>query len=141
MPKRARRTSAGTARSKRNHGPGQLNIVLILGVLCSVVFLKNYQVDSRSSTLAWMQQPAMILLALISFTHGSQKKERAHKHGDIDFKSPREHNAFTFSAMIEVAVLFAGIFITMTPAICLLKAHGAETGVTMPGSSSGCPGA
>jgi Na+/H+ antiporter NhaD/arsenite permease-like protein len=31
--------------------------------------------------------------------------------------------------MIEVAVLFIGIFITMTPAICLLKAHGAETGV------------
>ena len=29
-------------------------------------------------------------------------------------------------------MLFIGIFITMTPAICLLKAHGLETGVTEP---------
>lgn len=108
---------------------GLMNIVLILGVLCSVVFLKNYQVGGYNIDLAWMQQPTMILLALISFVLDHRKKERAHKHGHLQFKSPREHNAFTFYAMIEVAVLFIGIFITMTPAICLLKAHGAETGV------------
>lgn len=108
---------------------GLINIVLILGILCSVVFLRNYQVGDYNINLAWMQQPLMILLALISFVLDHRKKERAHKHGHLQFKSPREHNAFTFYAMIEVAVLFIGIFITMTPAICLLKAHGAETGV------------
>jgi len=108
---------------------GLMNIVLILGVLCSAIFLKNYPVDGYNINLAWMQQPLMILLALISFVLDHRKKERAHKHGHLQFKSPREHNAFTFYAMIEVAVLFIAIFITMTPAICLLKAHGAETGV------------
>ena len=108
---------------------GLLNIVLILGVLCSAIFLTNYQVDNHNINLEWMRQPVMILLALTSFVLDHKKKERAHKHGHLQFKSPREHNAFTFSAMIEVAVLFIGIFITMTPAICLLKAHGAETGV------------
>ncbi len=108
---------------------GLLNIALILGVLCAVVFLKDYQLDGVNIHLAWMQQPLMILLALTSFVLDHRKKERAHKHGHLQFKSPREHNAFTFYAMIEVAVLFIGIFITMTPAICLLKAHGAETGV------------
>jgi Na+/H+ antiporter NhaD/arsenite permease-like protein len=108
---------------------GLVNIVLILGVLFSVVFLKDYQMEQFTVKLAWMQQPAMILLALVSFALDHRKKERAHKHGHLQFKSPREHNAFTFYAMIEVAVLFIGIFITMTPAICLLKAHGAETGV------------
>jgi Na+/H+ antiporter NhaD/arsenite permease-like protein len=57
-------------------------------------------------------------------------KEHAHAKGHTQFKSPRESNAFTFHAMIEVGVLFMGIFITMTPAICLLKAHGEETGVS-----------
>jgi Na+/H+ antiporter NhaD/arsenite permease-like protein len=108
---------------------GLINVVLILGVLCSAVLLRDYPTGSYSINLAWMQQPAMILLALTSFVLDHRKKERAHKHGHVQFKSPREHNAFTFYAMIEVAVLFIGIFITMTPAICLLKAHGAETGV------------
>jgi Na+/H+ antiporter NhaD/arsenite permease-like protein len=108
---------------------GLINVVLILGVLASVVLLSDYPMGSYSVNLRWMRQPVMILLALISYVLDHKKKERAHKRGHIQFKSPREHNAFTFYAMIEVAVLFIGIFITMTPAICLLKAHGAETGV------------
>jgi Na+/H+ antiporter NhaD/arsenite permease-like protein len=108
---------------------GLINVVLILGVLCSVVVLSDYPMGPYSVNLTWMRQPVMILLALISYVLDHRKKERAHKHGHLQFKSPREHNAFTFYAMIEVAVLFIGIFITMTPAICLLKAHGAETGI------------
>ena len=108
---------------------GLINVVLILGVLGSVVLLSDYPMGPYSVNLKWMRQPVMILLALISYVLDHKKKERAHKHGHLQFKSPREHNAFTFYAMIEVAVLFIGIFITMTPAICLLKAHGAETGV------------
>jgi hypothetical protein len=77
-----------------------------------------------------MKQPAMILLALVSFVLDHREKEKAHKSGHTHFKTPRENNFFTFYPMIEVAVLFIGIFITMIPAICLLKAHGAETGVT-----------
>ncbi len=109
---------------------GKINLVLILGVLCSVIFFKAYEVDGTSIDLSWMQQPAMILLALVSFVLDNQSKQNAHKRGHTQFKTPREHNFFTFSAMVEVALLFIGIFITMTPAICLLKAHGAETGVT-----------
>ncbi len=108
---------------------GQLNIVLILGVLLSVIAFKRYEVNGVVLDLSWMQQPAMILLALISFTHDVRRKKAAHGRGHTQFKPPREHNEFTFSAILEVAVLFVGIFITMTPAICLLKAHGAETGL------------
>jgi Na+/H+ antiporter NhaD/arsenite permease-like protein len=79
-----------------------------------------------------MQQPVMILLALASFVLDSQSKQKAQRRGHAQFKTPREHNFFTFSAMVEVALLFIGIFITMTPALCLLKAHGAETGISQP---------
>lgn len=52
----------------------------------------------------------------------------------------RERNAFTFGPIVEVAVLFAGIFVTMAPLLEILNAwsHGARTvlgmrfGVTQP---------
>jgi len=34
--------------------------------------------------------------------------------------------------MVEVAVIFAGIFASMIPALALLQAHGAELGLTQP---------
>jgi len=76
-----------------------------------------------------MQQPALIFLALISFGIDYRSKQKAHKMGLVQFKTPRENNWFTFSPMAEVGILFMGIFITMTPAICLLRAHGAATGI------------
>ena len=44
----------------------------------------------------------------------------------------RELNEFTNGPIIEVAVLFIGIFITMIPALILLKVHGAELGINQP---------
>ena len=47
-------------------------------------------------------------------------------------KSVREDNHFSWGAIQEVAVLFIGIFITMIPALLILKAKGAELGLTQP---------
>lgn len=44
----------------------------------------------------------------------------------------RRKNHFTWGAIQEVAVLFVGIFITMQPALMLLKTMGAELGITEP---------
>ena len=44
----------------------------------------------------------------------------------------RERNRFTFGPIIEVAVLFAGIFVTMTPALLILNARGARLGLHEP---------
>ena len=44
----------------------------------------------------------------------------------------RRKNHFTWGAIREVAVLFIGIFITMQPALMILKAKGAELGITEP---------
>ena len=44
----------------------------------------------------------------------------------------REENGFTWHPIEEVAILFAGIFATMIPALLLLKARGAELGVVSP---------
>jgi Na+/H+ antiporter NhaD/arsenite permease-like protein len=44
----------------------------------------------------------------------------------------RVANKFTYNPIIEVAVLFAGIFVTMVPALLILNARGAELGITEP---------
>ncbi len=44
----------------------------------------------------------------------------------------RRLNEFTYNPIIEVAILFAGIFVTMVPALLILGARGAEMGVTKP---------
>lgn len=47
-------------------------------------------------------------------------------------KEPRKKNSFTFGPILEVAILFAGIFITMVPALALLHTHGGELGLREP---------
>jgi Na+/H+ antiporter NhaD/arsenite permease-like protein len=44
----------------------------------------------------------------------------------------REENAFTYHPIIEVAILFAGIFLTMIPAIEMLELNGGRLGVDTP---------
>ena len=46
--------------------------------------------------------------------------------------SIRRANHFTWSAIREVAVLFIGIFITMQPALMILKEYGPRLGITEP---------
>ena len=47
-------------------------------------------------------------------------------------KSNLETNKFSFGPIIEVAVLFAGIFVTMAPALLLLNANAPKFGVKEP---------
>ena len=44
----------------------------------------------------------------------------------------REANAFGFAPIVEVAVLFLGIFVTMTAPLLVLNAHGSKLGLTEP---------
>jgi Na+/H+ antiporter NhaD/arsenite permease-like protein len=47
-------------------------------------------------------------------------------------KPARLGNKFSYGPIVEVAVLFAGIFITMVPALALLEARGSELGLSAP---------
>ncbi len=47
-------------------------------------------------------------------------------------KETREKNAFTWFPILEVAALFIGIFLTMIPALMILKAQGGSLGVDTP---------
>lgn len=47
-------------------------------------------------------------------------------------REPRKLNKFGYGPIVEVAVLFAGIFVTMVPALALLEARGGELGLRLP---------
>jgi len=85
---------------------GKINLPL-LGVVIGAVFLPT----------PWREM-AMAAAAVVSA-----------------WKTPakvREENEFTWHPIEEVAILFAGIFATMIPALLILKARGAELGVVTP---------
>ncbi len=44
----------------------------------------------------------------------------------------RTENKFTYNPILEVAILFAGIFVTMVPALLILNARGADLGIVRP---------
>ena len=87
---------------------GTLNLLFLLIVILSV-FLQ-FPFPYRELTMV-----AMSILSM-AFT----KKELRDQHG------------FTFAPITEVAILFAGIFITMVPLLALLEMKGAELGITQP---------
>ncbi len=85
---------------------GAMNIALLLGVV-GAVFLNT---PFREITMG--------ALALASVYLGP--------------KEPRQKNSFTFGPILEVAILFLGIFVTMVPALALLHEHGADLGLNEP---------
>jgi Na+/H+ antiporter NhaD/arsenite permease-like protein len=86
---------------------GKENAVLLAGVLAAVAFLD-----------APWREGVIVALALASYR---QTDPALH-----------EVNRFTFQPISEVAALFAGIFVTMLPALDILKARGSELGVREP---------
>jgi Na+/H+ antiporter NhaD/arsenite permease-like protein len=55
-------------------------------------------------------------------------------------KSTRDLNEFNYGPIEEVAKLFIGIFITMIPALAILKVHGGQLGINQPWQLFWCTG-
>ena len=103
---------------------GSFNLLLILGVVASVLLsgfwrphidFTVYYVHVELQNIA--RDILLLLLAYISWTYTA--------------KEIREANEYTWFPIQEVAKLFAGIFITIIPAIAILKAgtSGALAGI------------
>lgn len=91
---------------------GKKNFILLAGIVATI-FCSGY--------LKWqfgIKEGFMVLLTIFSLT--------------ITKKHVYKENEFSFSPIIEVAVLFAGIFATMVPALLVLNERGAELGLTKP---------
>jgi Na+/H+ antiporter NhaD/arsenite permease-like protein len=93
---------------------GLHNILFLAGVV-GVIIAQGY---GYLGSAYGVQEGLMALLAVGSYL--------------LTSKSIHDKNRFGFGPIIEVAVIFAGIFVTMIPALQILSVRGSELGVTEP---------
>ncbi len=99
----------------------KLHVPLLLGVVAAVALLAFNPDDPQpvpgTSWLPWpfLREVVQLLLVAISLHFGSQ--------------AVRRDNRFSYGAIIEVAALFAGIFLCMVPAIEILRVKGPDLGL------------
>jgi len=107
---------------KKLHLDGKINFVYLLGVVLAVAFvnegtLKFMGDENASVWVKFLREYVLLALAALSF-FTTNKKTRF------------ESNKFTWAPIVEVAVLFLGIFVTMTPALAYLKDNAANLGLS-----------
>ena len=97
-----------------------LNLPLMAGVIFAVALLDPSKAIPGTTWHTWIFLLEVVLLGLVgcSLWFGST--------------AIRVKNGFSYFAIIEVAVLFVGIFICMQPALAILNEHGASLGIRSP---------
>ncbi len=94
---------------------GAINFILLGGVV-GATFSSRY-LDAELARMR-LVEALQIVLALLSLL--------------LTPRTTRVANQFAWGPIVEVAVLFVGIFVAMLPALFLLREHGDELGVNEP---------
>ncbi len=94
------------------HVAGKLNLLWLAGVLAVIL------VSGSVALPPGLQEGGTALMALAAFATTP--------------RALREENGFAWGPIVEVAVVFAGIFATMIPALEILNARGADLGLGAP---------
>lgn len=100
---------------------GKINLIYLLGIILSVAFINEGTIPAMGAEDAPLWLKYLREIVLLSFT------------GLSLYTTPKavryDQNHFTWGPIVEVAVLFLGIFTTMTPALAFLKANAANLGL------------
>jgi membrane protein len=100
---------------------GSVNFIWLLGIVASVAFINEQYIEvikTGSPYWKFLREGAIILMMILSLITTKKKV--------------REANRFTWEPILEVAFLFIGIFITMTPALIFLQEHASNMGLHSP---------
>jgi len=102
---------------------GSVNFLFLLVVLLSIVFINPTSIASMDSEHApvWMKflrEIVLLLMALASLFFTKKKVRRSNK--------------FTWAPILEVAAIFLGIFVTMTPVLLFLNQNAESLGLHAP---------
>lgn len=97
---------------------GRINFLWLLLVIASVVFLNETYIPQMGTNIAlkFLREYALIIIIILSLLTTK--------------RVVRKRNHFTWGPIVEVAILFAGIFVTMTPALMFLNTHAASLGLS-----------
>jgi Na+/H+ antiporter NhaD/arsenite permease-like protein len=100
---------------------GKINFTYLLGVILAVAFINETcipQMNGENAPLyiKHLRDIVLIILAVMSWITTKKKV--------------RQLNRFSWQPILEVAILFLGIFITMCPALILLREYAADFGLS-----------
>jgi len=97
---------------------GRVHIAFLIGVVAAVALSGQLSAVGGAIHMPFLREFVMITLMILSLVVGSQEGRRL--------------NRFSWSPIVEVAIVFAGIFASMIPALALLEANGSKLGLTAP---------
>jgi Na+/H+ antiporter NhaD/arsenite permease-like protein len=109
---------------------GASNLLFLAGIIAAILFESRTVSEPVTNffrqffpcpdlQLVWpWGECIMVLMGVLSLTRTPHSLRRA--------------NSFGWGPILEVAILFAGIFVTMVPALALLARHGDRLGLTHP---------
>ncbi len=97
---------------------GKINFLFLAGVIGAVLASKPLMAAGHSIHFPFLRE--LIMLAMIGLSL------------KLAPDGPRAANHFSWGPIQEVAILFAGIFAAMIPALAILEARGGELGLSQP---------
>ncbi len=102
---------------------GAVNLFYLSTILMSVAFINPAEIPSMAAEYApwymrFLREIVLMTVLLLSII--------------TTRKSVRKLNHFSWEPITEVAILFIGIFVTMTPALLFLNENAASLGITQP---------
>src|SRR5665811_345671 len=97
---------------------GKTNLLFLAGVIAAVLLSKQLAQVGESIHFPFLRELIMGAMILLSLKVGPS--------------GPRKANHFSWAPIQEVAIIFAGLFAAMIPALAILKARGGELGFTEP---------
>ncbi|MEZ5126210.1 MAG: sodium:proton antiporter [Thermoleophilia bacterium] len=97
---------------------GGINFLFLAGVIAMTMISGTYGVDKGGPVQWWMRDGVYVLLVLCSLF--------------LSPRAPRQRNQFSWAPIGEVAIVFAGIFASMIPALAILKERGDQFGIDQP---------
>lgn len=100
---------------------GARNFLLLGMVIASVLFLNSSYIPAMGEHDApfyvkFLREIALAIIIVLSLV--------------MTKRTVRQANNFSWAPILEVAILFVGIFVTMTPAMMYLNAHATSLGLT-----------
>lgn len=97
---------------------GTINVLFFALVIATILLSDTWARLGDAIHFHFVREVLLVVLVVLSIKLGP--------------RGPRAANHFNWNPIIEVAVLFAGIFATMIPALALLEAHGHSIGLDHP---------
>ncbi len=97
---------------------GKINILFLVGVIAAVLLSAPLLEIGEHFHFPFLREVIMIAMVALSLF--------------VAPREPRQRNRFSWHPIGEVAIVFAGIFAAMIPALAILEANGGELGLDKP---------